>query len=154
MKSTIYMVWGKTFELQHYGVKGMKWGVQQARVKAREVNHLRKEYRLAKRNPNAYSDQIRAAKYKYKYAKKEFNRNAPTQVKLERNAAHTAKVLAQVGMLYAADQRFLGGIGTKVAKGAVKGAIKGVGMLTISAYYRSKGRSNIHWFTGSGRKII
>lgn len=28
MKSTIYTVAGKTFELQHYGVKGMKWGVR------------------------------------------------------------------------------------------------------------------------------
>lgn len=154
MKSTIYMVEGKEFSLCHYGVKGMKWGVRQARVKAREVNHLRKEYQLAKRNPNAYSDQIQAAKHKYKYAQKEFNRNAPTRVKIERNAASTAKVLAQVGMLYAADQRFLGGAGTKVAKGAVKGALKGVGMLTISAYYRSKGRSNIHWFTESGKKIF
>ena len=28
MKSTIYTVAGKDFELQHHGVKGMKWGVR------------------------------------------------------------------------------------------------------------------------------
>lgn len=28
MESTIYTVDGKEFELQHYGVKGMKWGVR------------------------------------------------------------------------------------------------------------------------------
>lgn len=155
MESTeLALVKPQDVTLTHYGVRGMKWGVRKARIQAREVNHLRREYRLAKRNPNANSDTINAAKYKYKAARKEFNRNAPTQVKIERNAIQTAKVLAQVGMLYAADQRFFGGVGTKVAKTAVKGAIKGVGMLTISAYYASKGHTNINWFTASGRKII
>ena len=31
MESTIYTVDGKTFELQHHGVKGMKWGRRKAR---------------------------------------------------------------------------------------------------------------------------
>lgn len=31
MKSTTYMVAGQTFELQHHGVKGMKWGVRKTR---------------------------------------------------------------------------------------------------------------------------
>jgi hypothetical protein len=31
MESTIYTVNGKEFELQHYGVKGMKWGRRKAR---------------------------------------------------------------------------------------------------------------------------
>lgn len=31
MESTIYTVGGKTFELQHHGVKGMKWGRRKAR---------------------------------------------------------------------------------------------------------------------------
>jgi len=31
MESTIYTVNGKTFELQHHGVKGMKWGKRKAR---------------------------------------------------------------------------------------------------------------------------
>ena len=33
MESTIYTVAGKTFELQHYGVKGMKWGVRKSETK-------------------------------------------------------------------------------------------------------------------------
>jgi hypothetical protein len=31
MESTIYTVAGKDFELQHYGVKGMRWGRRKAR---------------------------------------------------------------------------------------------------------------------------
>ena len=34
MESTIYTVAGKTFELQHHGVKGMKWGVRKDRKKS------------------------------------------------------------------------------------------------------------------------
>lgn len=34
MESTIYTVAGKEFELQHYGVKGMKWGRRKARPQA------------------------------------------------------------------------------------------------------------------------
>ena len=33
MESTIYSVAGKTFELQHHGVKGMKWGVRKSENK-------------------------------------------------------------------------------------------------------------------------
>lgn len=31
MKPVIYTVDGREFELQHYGIKGMKWGVRKAR---------------------------------------------------------------------------------------------------------------------------
>ena len=34
MKSNTYTVGGKEFELQHYGVKGMKWGRRKARLQA------------------------------------------------------------------------------------------------------------------------
>lgn len=34
MESTIYTVGGKTFELQHHGVKGMKWGRRKARLQS------------------------------------------------------------------------------------------------------------------------
>ena len=34
MESTTYTVDGKQFELQHHGVKGMKWGVRRARKTA------------------------------------------------------------------------------------------------------------------------
>lgn len=33
MESTIYIVNGKEFELQHYGVKGMRWGVRRQQKK-------------------------------------------------------------------------------------------------------------------------
>lgn len=34
MESTIYTVAGKEFELQHYGVKGMKWGRRKDRIRS------------------------------------------------------------------------------------------------------------------------
>lgn len=34
METTIYTVGGKTFELRHHGVKGMKWGRRKARPQA------------------------------------------------------------------------------------------------------------------------
>lgn len=33
MESTIYTVDGRDFELQHYGVKGMKWGVRRKQIR-------------------------------------------------------------------------------------------------------------------------
>ena len=34
MDKNIYTIDGKTFELQHHGVKGMKWGKRKARPEA------------------------------------------------------------------------------------------------------------------------
>ena len=51
MESTTYMVAGQEFELQHYGVKGMKWGVRKDPEYA-NVRRAKQEYRDAQR---AYS---------------------------------------------------------------------------------------------------
>lgn len=40
MESTTDMVAGQMFELQHYGVKGMKWGVRRARKTAARMAKL------------------------------------------------------------------------------------------------------------------
>ena len=39
MESTTYMVAGQTFELQHHGIKGMKWGKRKARPEAVGTGH-------------------------------------------------------------------------------------------------------------------
>lgn len=52
MESTelaIYTVDGKEFELQHYGVKGMKWGVRKARDEYKKLDQLKGQYKHAKK---------------------------------------------------------------------------------------------------------
>ena len=49
MESTIYTVAGREFELQHYGVKGMKWGVRKARQEYRKLDTLKGQYKHAKK---------------------------------------------------------------------------------------------------------
>jgi hypothetical protein len=56
MESTIYTVDGKEFELQHHGVKGMKWGVRKARQEYKNLSKLKGEYRHAKKAYNRSFD--------------------------------------------------------------------------------------------------
>ena len=49
MESTIYTVAGKEFELQHYGVKGMKWGHRKARDEYKKLDTLKGQYKHAKK---------------------------------------------------------------------------------------------------------
>lgn len=52
MESTIYTVDGKEFELQHYGVKGMKWGVRKAQKEYAELDRRKAAYTQAKKAYN------------------------------------------------------------------------------------------------------
>jgi len=56
MESTTYTVDGQTFELQHHGVKGMKWGVRKARKEYRNLAKAKGEYRHAKKAYNRSFD--------------------------------------------------------------------------------------------------
>lgn len=103
--------------LCHYGVPGMKWGVRQAREAGRELDRKRSAYKRAKLSRNVSllrgesgtsvsykTDNYKLAKYEYKQARKEFKRNAPNSVKIERGAKRTAVALAKIGALYAVDK--------------------------------------------------
>lgn len=46
---TIYTVNGMDFPLQHYGVKGMKWGVRKARDEYKKLDQLKGQYKHAKK---------------------------------------------------------------------------------------------------------
>ena len=85
MDKTIYTVAGKEFELQHYGVKGMKWGHRKARlnVGTSGTNHGKSQ---------AYSN-YKQAKQAYKDAKKA-ERQSP-EAKAAR--AEKAKKAAKIG---------------------------------------------------------
>ena len=93
MESTIYTIYGKNFELQHYGVKGMKWGRRKANKSSAGLTDKQKSSKKT-----AVSVKKAAAK----------------------GAATTAKVLSKVGSAYIADQIFFGGAGTRACKNAVK----------------------------------
>ena len=52
MESNTYMVAGQTFELKHYGVKGMKWGVRKARKEYADLDRAKGIYKNAKKSYN------------------------------------------------------------------------------------------------------
>lgn len=52
MESTTYIVNGQRFELQHHGVKGMKWGVRKARKEYAELDKAKGIYKHAKKSYN------------------------------------------------------------------------------------------------------
>ena len=122
-----------TTELAHYGVKGMKWGVHTARQKSKELDNARSAWVRSKRGTSASEADIYDLKSKYKYAKKEWRANTTVAQKAERGAKKTAKALATVGMLYATDQMFFKGTGTKIAQKAVIAAVDATGSIAVGA---------------------
>lgn len=163
-------------ELYHYGVPGMKWGVQKARKESRRLNETKRAYKSAKKHYRATvrrsmspividrseaQRERRKAAVKYGEAKRaykkqnaEFRKNAPTRVKVERatknGAKSAAKTLAKIGANYFMDQTFNDGRGTKAAKAAVQT----IGILSITAIARARGATDIHWYAKDGRKIV
>lgn len=106
MESTTYMVAGQEFELKHYGVKGMKWGVKKAQEEYANLGSLRSTYREAKKNRrNAVGFKARRqAKVEYKQAKadfkakkKEIRRHTTIGQKLGRGVQKTNQTLHKVG---------------------------------------------------------
>lgn len=145
-------------ELYHYGVKGMKWGVRQAREAGRELDRKKRAYKRAKfarnvsvlkgegGNSIAYkTDNYNIAKYEYKQAKKEFNDYAPNRVKAQRGARNATAALAKIGAAYVVDKKYLGGVGTAATKIAAESAIKVIGMTAVTAYTMARGGTNIKW---------
>lgn len=145
-------------ELYHYGVKGMKWGVRQARQAGWELDRRKREYKRAKLSRNLSvlrgesgdslarkTDNYNIAKYEYKQAKREFNTYAPSKVKAERGAKNATVALAKIGALHVVDKKYLGGVGASTAKVAAQSAVKVIGMTAITAYTMARGGTNIKW---------
>lgn len=130
--------------LAHYGVKGMKWGVHKARQKSKELDNARSAYVRAKRGTSASEKEIHELKSKYKYAQKEYRANTTVGQKAERGAIKTAQALAKVGMLYATDQMFFKGVGTKVVQAAVISAVKATGSVTAAAVRMALQKGDIY----------
>ena len=147
-----------TYELYHYGVKGMKWGVRQAREAERDLNRKRREYKRAKRARNMSmirsestdsislkNDALRRSESEYKSAKLEYDTYAPFDAKVQRGMRNTAKALATAGAIHIVDKKYLGGVVTNSAKIATKAAVKIVGMTTITAFTMARGGRDIKW---------
>lgn len=143
------------YELQHYGVKGMRWGVRRNRVNKNYSAKQRKQDRAfygkgGEKRINRKLNEghgLRGARH-YEAERKE--RNERIQKKLKKGAKKVTRALTTVGTAYVYDQVFNGGAGTR----AVKNAIKAVGMLTITAYTKARGGYDIHWYDKNGRKIV
>jgi hypothetical protein len=103
----------------------------------------RQEYRNERKN-------LKEAKQAYKDQKKHVRKNATVKQKMSHGAKRIPGIMAKVGAVYAADQIFYGGAGTR----AVKNGLKAVGILTVSAVAKARGATDIHWYDKDGRKIV
>lgn len=125
-------------ELQHHGVKGMKWGVRRNRnavnkdYSAKQRKHDRAFYgksgerRINKRLNEGHG--LRGARH-YEAERKE--RNKKLAKKAKRGVKAIGTVLQVAGSAYAIDMAYTGGAvtraATKAGKAAVKSALSKVG---------------------------
>ena len=87
----------------------------------------------------------------YKAQKKAVRKNTTVSQKLARGARETPKALAKVGGMFVYDQAFNKGRYTAATLAAVKVA----GIVTISAYTKARGGTNIEWYDNkTGKRII
>jgi hypothetical protein len=140
------------YELYHWGVKGMKWGVRKDRKDTSSVNKdytdkQRKrdrafygaggEKRINKKLNEGHG--IQGARH-YESERKE--RNERIKRTVARGVKKTANILSTIGTAYIYDQAFNGGRGTQ----AVKSAVKNAGRLAVSAYVKARGGYDIRWY--------
>ena len=165
MESTIYTVAGREFELQHHGVKGMKWGVRRYQNKDGSLTPKgKKRSRLDRAADAAQRDADNLRKHGYtteadavqKVADKNRQKAEQKRQKTERRkqtakrvAKAVAGTLAKVGEAYVVDQMFFGGYGTT----ACKEALRTVGMATITAYTMARGGYDIKWYDKAGNRV-
>lgn len=134
------------YELYHYGVPGMKWGVQKSREAGYELDRRKRELRRAKFTRSvsmlrkeseesiaAKNTNVAKAQEVYERAKQEYKENAAAQAKYQRGVRKTMTAMATVGAVYIADKKYLGGVITKSTKIAASAAIKVVGLATVTA---------------------
>lgn len=106
MESTIYTVNGQEFELKHYGVKGMKWGVRKAQEQYAKLDRLKGAYKKAKKNRGkvttrterkAAKESYKQAKQAYKLHKKEVRKHTTFSQKMGHGVQKTKKLMINIG---------------------------------------------------------
>ena len=144
------------YELYHYGVKGMKWGVRRKKESksAHNKNYTDKqrkndrafygnrgEKRINKKLNEGYG--LRGARH-FEVERKERRENAKkTAKRVARKGAKAAtKAASAIGSLWLTDQLFYGGAGTK----AVKKAAKTAGRVAVTAVLKMRGADYVRWY--------
>ena len=172
----------QNYELVHYGVKGMKWGVRKAEKEYAKLDKAKVDYEKAKKAYNksfnkAYNRSIAA----YSPVKKHRDAND----KRWKDAANKAEELESAKKAYKDQKKSVRKnttVGQKIGRGlkkvgptlgkigtsyvydqtfnagrgtkAAKAFIQVAGMTAITAYTAARGGTDIHWYDKQGRKIV
>ena len=136
MESTIYTVDGKEFELQHYGVKGMKWGRRKAKTdyaaQARTARESAAEWDEMAKYAEQRGKTKKAAKYRANASKDRADASAYERQATPKKSSGNPKKTRNTGKK--AVQKSM----KKVAQSTIKGSAKaaGIGVQAIAHMVR------------------
>lgn len=182
MDSTVYTVDGMEFSLQHYGVKGMKWGVRKARKEYAELDRRKAAYKKAKKEYSKAYNQASGIRNFGSFSPIKKHRDA-SQKRWEK-ALNKADALNTAKKAYKDQKKSVRKnttLGQKIGRGAkgvghalnvigsaalydqayyggagrkaVTSALKVVGMATITAATMARGGYDIEWYDKNGRRV-
>lgn len=127
-------------ELYHYGVLGMKWGVQQSLNRRNASSYKGKGLTVAQATRQAKIDKANAKK-EAKAEKKAARANMPTKDKFKKAASKGKKAVAAVAMASLADDIYYDGKIKKTGKAVTKAA----GRAATEAYLYKHGSIEVTW---------
>lgn len=145
MEPNTYMVAGQTFELKHYGVKGMKWGHRKAREEYKKLDKAKGEYRHAKKAYNR----------SFNYATSQAKGFSPSRAKRAENdaawddARRDAKRVNDTKKVYKAQKKAVRQNAPVTAKLERGGKAVGKGLAVVGGMYVY----DQMYFGGAGTKI-
>ena len=135
MRNEIYTIDGKSFELSHYGVKGMKWGRRKARPdyagQARLARESSREWTEMARYAEQKGKAKRAAKYRQRAASdlaeaREYERQAGPKKSAKSNSSPKQKATSGKKAVKKTMQK----VGQRTIKSSAKAASIGLQMVT------------------------
>ena len=170
------------YELVHYGVKGMKWGVRKANKEYAKLDKAKADYKKAKK---AYSKAYNRASSRNLGTFSPIKKHRENSQKRWENAIDKANELNKAKKAYKDQKKEVRkntSVGQKIGRGlkkggpilgkignayvtdqmfnagrgtkAAKAAIQVIGMTAITAYTAARGGTDIHWYDKQGRKIV